>query len=61
MAQPIKIVASGGIPIINATGGPLLTPIDDPLLPGAGPFQIVLTGAPKVTLVNADGTAWVAP
>ena len=60
MAAPIKLVETGGIPIINATGGPPLTPVEDPS-PGAGPFQLVESGGALVTLVNADGSAWEAP
>lgn len=62
MARPVTIVAENGVPITNAVGHPPLTPvIPGGSVKGGPPVVLVVEGGKPFTLVNEDGSAWVAP
>lgn len=66
MANPVTIVASGGVPVVDATplsGTALNNPTSYgfPCTPttGARPVTIVASGAPAVVFIDADGVTFM--
>ena len=59
MAATVTVVASGGLPVSEATNGTPLTPADN-----AVPVTIITDGGMPVTFISVDGILWpggVAP
>jgi hypothetical protein len=64
---PVTIVASGGVPVVDATplsGTALNNPTSrgipvTPVSSGARPITIVSSGAPPVVFVNTDGVTYM--
>jgi len=66
MAEPVTVVGSGGVPVVDATpasGSPSSNPskINTPLTPTIGkrPVTIVSSGALAVVFVSANGQTWM--
>ena len=65
MAEPVTVVGSGGVPVVDATPGG--TPADTratvgiPLTPttGARPVTIVASGAIPVVFISANGQSYM--
>ena len=61
MPTPVSIVASGGLPIVDTSGGVPMTPVTAPVY--GKPVTLVTDvdniGAKPVTLVNDDLSDWV--
>lgn len=61
MARPVVIVASKAPPYVNTADLSKGAPSATPVAAGGTPIVLVASGAPPITLVNNDGTIWVAP
>ena len=66
MANPVTVVSSGGVPVVDATplsGTALNNPTTRgvPCTPttGARPVTIVSSGAPPIVFINADGVTYM--